>query len=288
MRPCISALLVAFIVACGAHAKAPKSPAEIAAAVDALAWTEGETLELPLSRGSLKSPEQIQQLVGRHAISLWELLYPSSAPPGTEAALYDVSATTQVFFQRLGHGYVRLDDWNDVDADALLKAVTEKWQALGPRRKSAGLPAIHVQGWLERPRLDRATSTISWSFEAIDETGEPRVNRVALVLGRSGFEKLSWIGPRSAVDDGLLAIALQGFAFPAGGRHPDYRDGDPLAAYGVAGLVASVLGVELPAKQGALAAVAIFAGKFGLLLLVPITLALGWWMRRFFRSPPRA
>jgi uncharacterized membrane-anchored protein len=285
------ALLVALLFSapfvCSAIAKVPQNNKERDDALKALSWTDGQTLSLPKSRGTLKTPKDIDQLLGIDASSLWEILNGVEAPPGTEAVIYESKTETLVFFQRLGDGYVSLDDWDDVDADAMLKSVSENTEAANAKRQGTGLAPLHVVGWLERPHLDRSTNTVRWAFEAKSDDGA-LVNSIALVLARDGFEKLTWIGPKAAVNDGLLKIAQGGFNFPSGGRYTDYVAGDKVAEYGIAGLVAAVLGAKTIAKLGILAAIAVFAKKFAVLLLLPFS-ALVVWLRRLFsirKAPP--
>lgn len=278
--------LLAFCLA--AHAKVPQNEAEREAAVKALTWRNGESLTLPVSRGTLKAPDTISQLVGGDATSLWEILNAAEAPPGTEAALFEPKTEALVFYQKISDGYVRLDDWNEVDADAMLKSVSEATEAGNATRQKAGLTAIHVVGWLERPHLDRATNTVHWSFEATDEKHGSLVNSVALVLGRDGFEKLTWIGNKDDLGKGLLKTAQASFTFPSGGLYADFKAGDKVAEYGIAGLVAAVLGVKLATKLGLLAAALVFAKKFGVFIVVPIVALVAWMRRRFSRAkaPP--
>jgi uncharacterized membrane-anchored protein len=277
---CLSLLAFGF----AANAKVPQNDEERSAAIKALTWRDGQTLTLPLSHGTLKAPDEVRQLLGTDAVSLWEILNADAALSGIEAALYDPRDKALVFFQKLAGGYVRLDDWHDVDADAMLKSVSEDTEEGNAKRRKAGLPGIHVVGWLERPRLDRATNTVQWAFEAMDDRDGPMVNSVALVLGRDGFEKLTWIGKKDDADRGLLKIALSAFSFPAGGRYADFQPGDKVAEYGIAGLVAAILGAKTIAKAGLLAGLIVFAKKFGVLLLVPAGALVAWLRRR--KSPP--
>ncbi len=206
--------------------------------------------------------------------------------------LYDGRADTLVFFQKIADGYVRLDDWDDVDADSMLKSVSEKTEEDNQQRRASGLGALHVVGWLERPHLDKSTNVVRWSFEATSEKSGSLVNSVALLLGRDGFEKLTWIGTKASLNDGLMKTAQGSFEFPPDGRYVDHQSGDKVAEYGIAGLVAAVLGVKTAAKLGILAALAVFAKKFGILLLVAAGAVLGWFKRLFGRksppAPPRA
>jgi uncharacterized membrane-anchored protein len=280
------ALLFSAAFVCSAIAKVPQNDKERDDALKALSWTDGQTLSLPKSRGTLRTPKGIDQLLGIDASSLWEILNGVESPAGTEAVIYVSKTETLVFFQRLGDGYVSLDDWDDVDADAMLKSVSENTEAANAKRQGTGISPLHVVGWLERPHLDRSTNTVQWAFEARSDDGA-LVNSIALVLARDGFEKLTWIGPKTAVNDGLLKIAQCGFNFPTGGRYTDHVAGDKVAEYGIAGLVAAVLGAKTVAKLGILAAIAVFAKKFAVLLLLPFS-ALFVWIRRLFasRKPP--
>ena len=267
MRSLLVACLGLLAFGLTASAKVPHNQEERSAAIKSLTWRDGQALTLPFSHGTLKAPDDVRQLVGPDAVSLWEILNADDALSGIEAALYDPRDKALVFFQRLGGGYVRLDDWNDVDADAMLKAVSEDTEEGNAKRRRAGLPAIRVVGWLERPRLDRETNSVQWAFEAIDDRDGPMVNSVALVLARDGFEKLTWIGKKDDESRRLLGIARSSFSFPAGGRYADFQPGDKIADYGVAGLVAAILGAKAAAKVGVLAGLVVLAKKFGVFLL---------------------
>ena len=271
-----------------ASAKPPQNAEERAVARKALTWRDGETVTLPLSHGTLKAPLPLRQLVGADAANAYEILNGVEAPRSIEAMVYDPKTEGVVYYQKLGNGYVRFDDWQDVDADALLKAISEENEANNVKRKSAGVAAFHVVGWMERPHLDRATKTVRWAIEAVDESEGPIVNSVALVLGRDGFEKLMWAGAKSNAPGEMLNVALASFDFPAGGRYADYQPGDKVAEYGVAGLLAAVLGLKAAANLGGLAALLVFAKKFGLLLLIPIALFVAWKKKLFARknAPP--
>jgi uncharacterized membrane-anchored protein len=280
MRATIILSIGLLLFAAQATARVPQNEQERDGAVKALRWRSGEVLTLPSSQGTLSPSAGVAQLLGHDAVSLWEVLNGVEAPSGTEAVIADPQANTLVFFQKLGGGYVRLDDWEDVDADAMLKAVSERTEESNVKRRAAGMPALHVVGWIERPHLDKTSNTVGWSFDAMDEANGPLVNNVALVLGRDGFEKLTWIGPKSALKDGLLKIGLSSFSFPSGGRYSDFRSGDTVAEYGVAGLIAGVLGVKIAAKVGLLAAIALFAKKFAGILIFAGMAFLAW-LRRF-------
>jgi uncharacterized membrane-anchored protein len=280
MRTLLFACLALLTLMPAADAKPPTTEEDRERALRALSWHEGESLSLPISHGTLKTPAQIRQLAGPDAATLWETLNGVDAPKGMEAALFDPKTEALVFYQKIGGGYIKLDDWDDLDADAMLKAMIANTEADNEKRKAAGVPALHIVGWLERPQLDRANNVAYWSFEARDEQTGPLVNSIALILARDGFEKLIWIGPKRGVGTpDLLKVAQANFAFPTGGRYGDFQSGDKVAEYGIAGLVAAVLGVKVASKLGLLALGLVFAKKLWFLILVPLAVAWRWLKR---------
>jgi uncharacterized membrane-anchored protein len=105
------------------------------------------------------------------------------------------------------------------------------------------------------------------------------------VLARDGFERLIWVGAKKdAGENDLLKVAQASFAFPMGSRYGDFQAGDKVAEYGIAGLVASVLGAKVAAKLGLFALIAVFAKKIGVFVLVPLFAIAAWVKRRFARN----
>jgi uncharacterized membrane-anchored protein len=96
------------------------------------------------------------------------------------------------------------------------------------------------------------------------------------VLGRDGFEKLTWVGPKSAMGSDMLKVAQSSFSFPIGGHYTDFKAGDRVAEYGIASLVAAVLGAKVTAKVGLIVLLAAFAKKAGALIILPFLLVFGW------------
>ncbi|HTR85713.1 MAG TPA: DUF2167 domain-containing protein [Reyranella sp.] len=288
MKLPIAALLATLAFISAATAKPPQTEEERAQAMRGVVWRDGQELSLPVSHGRLQAPAAYKQLLGPDAATLWEVLNGIAAPMGTEAALYDPVTHAVIFFQKLGDGYVKLDDWDELDADALLKGVTDNTEADNAKRQGSGIPPVHVVGWLERPQLDRAASTVRWSFET-SESGRPAVNSIALVLARDGFEKIVWVGDRQyAMNNDFLRAAQANFDFVAGGRYVDHQSSDKVAEYGIATLVASVLGVKVAAKLGFLAIALAFLKKGFVLVLVPFAFMYrrikGWFSRG--KAPP--
>jgi uncharacterized membrane-anchored protein len=283
----VTSLAVASANPTASVAKPPQTEQEREAAAKTLHWRDGETLTLPVSNGTVNAPGPAKQLVGPDARVLYEILNGVDAPGSLEATLLDPRTNEIVLLEKFGGGYVRLDDWNDVDAEGMLKSVTEATEEANAQRRTSGVPPLHVTGWLERPHLDRASNSVRWAIELQDEKAGPMVNSIALVLGRDGFEKLTWAGDKAIGERPLLKTGMSAFNFPAGGRYEDHQADDKVAEYGIAGLVAAVLGAKVASKLGIIALVAVFAKKLWWIVLVPVLVGFRWLKRLFTgREPP--
>ena len=82
----------------------------------------------------------------------------------------------------------------------------------------------------------------------------------------------------------FLSKLLESFSFPVGGRYSDFRDGDKVAEYGIAGLVASVLGAKFAAKVGLFAAEPVLLKKFGVFIVIGAGAVVVWLWRVIGRS----
>lgn len=267
----------------GSQATPPATETERAAALNSIVWRDVQVLTLPGSGGVLKAPKGYRQLVGQDARTVYEVTNGLDAPVGTEAMIYDRKGGTVVYYQKLGSGYIKIDDWPSIDADAMLSEIKENTERNNATRKQRGIGGIHVVGWLQPPKLDIQNHSVRWALDAREEDGSSLVNSVALVLGRDGYEKLTWIGSKQQFSDKALKVGLDSFNFASGKRYEDYVAGDKVAEYGVAGLVASALGVKAASKLGFLAALTVFAKKAGALVIIPFVVLFGWIRRMLSR-----
>ncbi len=100
---------------------------------------------------------------------------------------------------------------------------------------------------------------------------------MALRLRRAGYTEFTWVGPIQQFKNAsgrpvLLNQALASHAFEEGHRYADFKEGDKVAAYGVAGLLATALGVKF--GKGLIAGLIAFliASKK---IIIPVVLVAG-------------
>lgn len=268
-------LLLAFV----ADAAAEQGPyPETEQALDAefakLQWVEQPgSYDLPRSGSSVSFAAGRSMLIGPDAERILFLMNAREFPK-TEAVLYDDESGVFVTFEFVDEGYVKDEDWTDVDPAAFLKSIREGTEAGNEERAKYGIAPMHVRGWLREPTYDADGGIVSWAIEFDDGDGVT-VNATALKLSRYGYEELTWVGSGEQYGQlgGLLDTALADHAFNEGHRYADYQDGDKVAAYGLAALVAAVAGAKL--GKGIIATIL----AFGLVFLkkgwIVIVLALG-------------
>jgi uncharacterized membrane-anchored protein len=167
-----------------------------------------------------------------------------------------------------GEGYVKDDEAEKLDADAILDSIREGTEAANKIRVEHGFKPIHVDGWSEPPRYDRATHHLIWGIRGKGEEGII-INYNTRVLGRRGYASLNLIDDAEHLEASKQEVAalLGVTTFDQGSRYQDF-DGkkDKVAEYGLAALVAGGAGAAALklVKVGLLAK---FAGKIIALLI---------------------
>ena len=229
-----------------------------------LDWKEAGNYPLPLSNSTLILPEEHVVLIGKDADAL-RVFWGDSPNPSIEAISYTAQHTEPVIFSFHSEGYISLEDWSDVDPQALLQSYIENTERENKERKQKGLRSLHVLGWLQEPTLDKETHTVYWALEAVANGDEEHfVNSFALRLGRFGYEELIWITDKKSYisKGGELDLMLKAHSFDKGFRYTDYVSGDKVAAYGIAALVAASIGVKVLKTGGLLLLIKKFGAVF--------------------------
>jgi uncharacterized membrane-anchored protein len=159
-----------------------------------------------------------------------------------------------VIFEYEDSGHVKDDDKDDIDADALLESLQEGTEASNEERRQRGWSTIKVTGWHVKPQYDEASHNVEWATKAVDEqTNSMSINHNVRILGRTGVTSAVLVAGEEELATATPEFkkTLSGFAYNAGDRYGDYKQGDKLAAYGIAGLVLGGA-VAVAAKSGLL------------------------------------
>lgn len=166
-------------------------------------------------------------------------------------------------------GYVKDDEKDTLDADAMLESMKNGAVEANKERAKRGWPAMSIVGWEHPPRYNETTHNLEWAIRAESE-GRPVINYNTRLLGRGGVMEVTLV-----TDPGTLAetlpkfkTMLAGFDFSQGQKYSEFRPGDKMAAYGLTGLIVGG-GTAALVKSGAFKWVwkAVVAGVVGLLAL---------------------
>lgn len=264
----------------------PATEEELTAAYQSLQWrTKPGAYQLSQSHATFKLRSGYALLQEGDA-RRYSLLASGVEFPQTEIVLsYDsASSKADLYIEWFDEGYVSDSDWGDVDADDLLRQYKEGTESSNDERVANGMAPMEVVGWLQTPRYDAASRTVTYAIELKDKSGS-WANAMALRLGRSGYAKFTWVGSigifqRQGNRPALLKQALSSHSFDEGYRYGDYQKGDRVAAYGIAGMLAAVLGMKFGKGLIGLLIGFLLAGKK---VIIPSVLVGGGAIARFGR-----
>ena len=135
-------------------------------------------------------------------------------------------------------GYVKDDEKDSLDANALLESIKRGTEAGNQERMKRGWPIMTIKGLETLPRYNEISHNLEWAIRAESE-GAPVVNHNTRVLGRGGVMEVTLVTDPAALAETLpkFKTMLAGFEFKQGHKYAEFRAGDKTAAYGLTGLI---------------------------------------------------
>jgi uncharacterized membrane-anchored protein len=264
-----------------ASAEIPSTPEARQAVIRGLPWQGEGKYTLTASKSSLALPADYRIVQGADAIAFYEAINGVTAPSNLEAAVVDPNAGNIIVFKSVRDGYVKFDDWSDVDADGFLESMKEGTEEENKERAKHNVSPLTVVGWRQKPTLDPASKTVSWALDLRDN-GDPLVNASVLIFSRYGYEQLTWAGDATDDPNVFLQRIRAAYDFDAGARYGDFQPNDKVAEYGIATLVAGLVGAKVAAKFGLLALALVFLKKAWIVVVVALS-GIGAAVKRLFR-----
>jgi uncharacterized membrane-anchored protein len=181
-----------------------------------------------------------------------------------------------VVFEFRPVGYVKDDEKDKLDADAILDSIREGTKEANEERRERGWATMDIVGWHTSPRYDTITNNLTWGIRGASE-GQEVVNYSVRLLGRRGVMNVDLVLDPTQVEATVPSFneLLTGFEFTSGNKYAEFRSGDKIAEYGLTALVAGGAGAAL-AKSGLL-------GKLWKAIVLGV-IAIGTAMKKFFAS----
>ncbi len=189
-----------------------------------------------------------------------------------------------IVFEYFSVGYVKDDEKDEIDADALLTSIKEGTKRANEIRKEQGVAPFNVVGWYEEPHYDEASNNLVWTI--LGETEGEEDGRVAnyniRLLGRGGYMSVVLVTDPDtlAANKADVDNVIASFSFIPGQRYAEFVKGDKIAKYGLTALVAGGA-ATVAAKAGIFKLLAKF-GKVIVLAVVAFLAAIRGKLKQLF------
>jgi uncharacterized membrane-anchored protein len=150
-------------------------------------------------------------------------------------------------------GYVKDDEKEDLDAEAMMESMLEGQKAANEQRRAKGFDTLSITGWTMEPKYNERTNNLEWAVALQSGDGTKNTNFNTRLLGRRGVMKVTLVCSPEVLEATIPAYQelLEGFSFQQGQRYAEFTKGDKIAAYGLTGLVVGG-GAAVLAKTGLL------------------------------------
>ncbi len=181
-------------------------------------------------------------------------------------------------------GYVKDDDFAKLDFSDMLKDLKESYHRGSEERVKRGYGKMELAAWAQQPHYDRTTHKLYYA-KLFDLDGpEQQLNYDIRVLGRHGHLEVSIMAAKAqlAEIEGRAPAILGMIDFTEGNRYTDYKSGDKVAAYGIAGLIAG----GVLAKAGFFKVIGLFLLKFSKVIIVGLIALVAGLAKLFGKKKP--
>jgi len=171
----------------------------------------------------------------------------SGNPPSNHevGSIFPKDQTTgyAIYFDYFPSGYIRDDEKDSIDSDAILESIKKGTEEANKIRREKGFPPLNVIGWYEKPHYDVQSHNLVWTLLAESE-GCQIVNYNVRLLGRDGYMSAILVTESSALDSDRQEIEniIANFSYKKGKRYAEFVQGDKVAKYGLTALIAGGAG----------------------------------------------
>lgn len=278
--PWLHRLAVLPVVALALGLAAPTARAEGEAPPDGekkpeFSWQQGGEVSLAGDVAQLKLTEEERFLDGPQTIQLMDML----GNPTSKKEVGLVRPTVEgkewaLLFEWDPAGYVKDDEKDKIDAEALFESIRDGTEEANEFRKEKGMPGLHVVRWTDPPHYDAKTHNLVWGLLAKDDNGEEVINYNVRILGREGYMSVTLMDDPKMIDASKVEFAqvLERFSYKPGKTYAEWREGDKVAEYGLTALVAAGAGAAA-VKMGLFAKLFKFVGKFAKVIIIGVAAA---------------
>ena len=255
--------------------KIPVTNEEWDKAYASLNWKKGPSLvNFNQANSKINLSSNFSILEGKDAHQLLYWLNGTSFDYVNVYAIDDYSS--QYMFYYTDSGYVKTDDWTDVDPDKFLNDIKENYKASNEIRKKNGQPIVLDVSWKKKPYLDGIYNSVYYALNVQWSDNKSTVEGTAIILGREGYTTASYVEGNNGYQEQMLLNLSKIHKFNDTKEYNDWKSGDKVAAAGIGALLATTLGVKA-LKPGIIAAGLLLLKKFWFIIFLPFI-----WLGKLF------
>ncbi len=159
--------------------------------VDALDWKEGPLTINHTNQGKVKLKKGEVALINDDAK---QIMYWINGVQFTSTLYITTDYSSYTDYRYVNEGYVKLDDWKDVNADKFIKQLRDDSKEGNKIRAENNMPTVERMEWITEPTLDRLKNSVYYALDVYFSNGESSVNASLLLLGRYGYTEVSYTG----------------------------------------------------------------------------------------------
>ena len=251
--------------------------------VDALDWKEGPLTINHTNQGKVKLKKGEVALINDDAK---QIMYWINGVQFTSTLYITTDYSSYTDYRYVNEGYVKLDDWKDVNADKFIKQLRDDSKESNKIRAENNMPTVERMEWITEPTLDRLKNSVYYALDVYFSDGESSVNASLLLLGRHGYTEVSYTGEPNYFRENketILTHIVENYSFVEEKKYSNFTTGDKVAAAGIGGLLAASLGIKA-FKAGGIAALLLILKKAWFIIFIPFVFAWGWIKRLFTRN----
>lgn len=258
MRTRISAVLYAFVACVALDARESYAQNGSGSATD-IPWDKGPTVGSlgPQSRVRVSDACSFTGVPGTKQFLTLTQNPTNGSERGTALCVVArAGADTSYWFAVFEYdpsGYVKDDEKESLDAEAILASLRKGTEAGNRLRRERGWETLELKGWERPPFYDPQTNNLTWATRVVDASGSEGINHSVRLLGREGVMKVDLVVAPSDYEASLdeFSQLITSHEFNSGFKYAEWREGDKVAAYGLTALVAGGAGA-IAAKTGLL------------------------------------
>lgn len=144
-----------------------------------------------------------------------------------------------VLFQFDACGYVRDDEREGLDADAILSDLRDQQDAANRDLRRRNLDTLEIIDWNKPPSYQTGTHNLEWAVRLRTSDGVEVVNHYTKLLGRRGVMDVVLVSDEAGMSRVLPEYRklLAGYSFKQDEAYASHQNGDKVSHIGLSGLI---------------------------------------------------